>query len=406
MTRLEELTPCGTQTYSKHPSRYAPGCPEKLLYGFGCTVRGSDGRDYIDFVSALGAVILGHADPEVNSEVSDQLRCGTSFSLATDIEEEVAELVCATVPGAEMVRFQKNGADACDAAVRLARHVTGRERVVTIGYHGKSDWTMADTNPHGIPAFNRDLLTRVPYGDIAALDVALNGPLFADLPPAGQTAHDTPAACLIMEPVVATHPVLPPPGYLQACRDLCTKHGALLIFDEVVTGFRMALGGAQEHYGIHADLVASGKAMANGMPISIVTGPRDLMQRLGGEVFCSTTFGGETLSLAAARATITKLRDLDVPARLDGLGTTIMAYYEAEALAHGLQDVTRIIGYPQRPVVVWDDAERGKRFAAEMLAHGFLWQGYFNLTLAHTQRDGLVPTLCVAFEAGMKAVRG
>jgi len=268
---------------------------------------------------------------------------------------------------------------------------------VTIGYHGKSDWTVTDTNPAGVPYFNRDLLSRARYGDLDALDEAFES--WRGSPVGGRPA------CLIMEPVVAGNPEACPEGYLQACRDLCTRHGALLIFDEVVTGFRMALGGAQEVYGVQADLVASGKAMANGMPLSIVSGPRDLMRRLGpGDVFASTTFGGETLSLAAARATLTKLRAENVPEQLGAMGAVLMQAFTDLAYARRLHGMTRIVGYPQRPVVQWLVPElTGARFNAALLAHGFLYQGYFNLTLAHAREPGIQARLETALAAGLDA---
>ncbi|MDD5305059.1 MAG: aminotransferase class III-fold pyridoxal phosphate-dependent enzyme [Elusimicrobia bacterium] len=390
-----DLTPAGTQTYSKHPSRFPQGCPDLAVSGDGCRIHGSDGRTYVDFVSALGAVILGYRDSDVDTAVIEQLRNGVSFSLPTHLEAQVAKQVCALVPGAEMVRFQKNGADACDTAVRLARAVTGRERIVNVGYHGKSDAFVADTNPRGVPDSSRDLMTRVPYGDLAAIEAHLDRRL-----PGSR------AACLIMEPVVATNPVLPPPGYLEGCRALCDQYGALLIFDEVVTGFRMALGGAQEAFGVRADLIAAGKAMANGFPLSIVCGPRKYMELLDGRVFCSTTFGGETISLAAASATLGKLADQEVPAALGKLGERIMGEYGLAVELAGLAPETRVIGYPQRPVIQWRREALRAAFGQAMLHAGYLFQGYMNLTWAHVNEPFLAERLADAFGTALAAAAG
>lgn len=387
---LERLTPGGTQTYSKHPRRFPPGTPDQLLGGQGCAVVDRTGQHVlIDCVSALGAIILGYQDPDVDDAIREQLGRGISFSLATDVEEDVADLVCRTVPGADMVRFMKNGADACAVSVRLARAATERERVVSIGYHGYQDWTMAHTNPRGVPAFNAQLLRTVPYNDVSSLTAAVQS--------------DT--ACVILEPMVATHPEWPRAGFLEEVRMLCDVTGAILIFDEVVTGFRMALGGAQEHFGITADLVASGKAMANGMPLSIVTGKRELMELLDGRVFASTTFGGETLSLVAARATINKLRAREVPRLLAEFGTQLIEAYELAASQADMAEHTTILGYPARPVITWDTPARAAAFGAAMLQHGFLFQGYLNLTLAHVEYPGLLDRFKEAFIAGTLAAR-
>ncbi len=385
--KLTEVTPAGTQTYSKAPSRFPPGAPAIAARASGPYVWDPAGRRYVDCVSALGAVILGHRDSDVDSAILHQLSHGTSFSLPTALEGEVAELVARLLPGVEMVRFLKNGGDACTAAVRLARAVTGRERVLTIGYHGRDDWTVADTNPAGVPACNRGrILVRLPYGDLAALERALR--------------HE-PSACLIMEPLVAYDPpadlsVVGP--YLRACRELCTQHGALLIFDEVVTGFRMTGLSAAAAFGVTPDLYAAGKAMANGLPLSIVAGPRALMRRMAEDVFCSTTFGGETLALASAAATIRKLVECEVPAKLGRFGHDMTNALAGAAMGVGLADEVRAVGYPQRPVIQWRRPALRDAFGARMLGEGFLYQGYVNLTLAH-QREVLLPEFRRAFQA-------
>ena len=393
MRSLAELTPAGTSTYSKSPLRFPVGCPDLAIAGRGPYLIGSDGRRYIDLVSGMGAIILGYRDPDVDAAVTAQLGNGVSFSLPTALEAEVAETVCRLVPGAEMVRFMKNGADACATAVRLARAITGRERIITIGYHGYQDSVLAPP-AKGVPRAVQDLRTEVPFGDIEAMTRAI------------EIDEAIMPACVIMEPVVATNPVLPTPGYLQAIRVLCDTYGALLVFDEVVTGFRMAVGGAQEAYGVRADLIAAGKAMANGFPLSIVCGPRRHMELLDGRVFCSTTFGGETLSLAAAQATLTKLESQRVPTKLAQFGNRLMRGFE---LAAGMADLTaevRIIGYPQRPVIQWRRDALRAAFGQRMMTRGFLFGGYINLTLAHYNDPAVEIGLLDAFTDALQAARG
>ena len=368
MTRI----PGGCQTYSKAPDRFGPGAPVFTDYANGPYVYDAAGTRWLDCVAGLGPVILGHHDAEVDSAVVTQIARGICFPTATALEGELADLIASLVPGAEMCRYGKNGADVTAAAVRLARAVTKRSHVVSIGYHGFHDWSMAYRNPLGIPHAARALLTEVSYGDLPALEQAL-------------TTRQ--AACLIMEPVVATEPLLPPPGYLAACRDLCDRTGTLLIYDEIVTGFRCALGGAQEAWAAPMpDLTCLGKAMGNGYPISALVGKAEYMTRLqSGGVFFSTTFGGDAVGLAAGLATLTKLRDCGVPATLAARGTQLMAAMGEAIRAADLEAVVSVIGYPARPVLRWLDPAARQRFDASLVRQGVLQQGYLNLMLAHSE---------------------
>jgi glutamate-1-semialdehyde aminotransferase len=289
--RSARVVPGRAQTFSKGPLSFVEGVtPSFLRKASGALVWDVDGNEYIDYILGLGPVILGHAHPAVNRAVAAQLEDGIAFSLPHPLEVELSELLCEIVPCAEMVRFGKNGSDATSGAIRLARAITGRDKVARCGYHGWQDWYIGSTSRHaGVPQCVRDLTVPFPYANIDALQAILRQ---GDI------------ACVVMEPVTFDPP---PDGYLEAVRDLCTQHAALLIFDEVITGFRLHLGGAQAMFKVTPDLACFGKAMANGFPLSAIVGKADYMRRFE-EVFFSFTFGGEALSLAASIATIETLR--------------------------------------------------------------------------------------------------
>ncbi len=270
----------------------------------GAHVGDVDGNRSLHFPRALGPVLLGYCNPAVDRAIVEQLRSGITFTLSHPLELEVAERLLSVIPGAERVRFAKTGSDVTSAAVRLARAHTGRERVIVAGYHGWHDWYIGSTSwPLGVPEAVRSLVTTVPFADLPALEAAL-----------GQA--DGEVACVVLEPVGALERRR---TTLRAMVDLAHAHGALAVFDEIVTGFRLAPGGAQEHFGVLADLGCFGKALGNGMPISALVGRAEIMDGLSG-VFFSGTHGGETLSLAAARATLDFLASEPVHAHLGASG--------------------------------------------------------------------------------------
>ena len=293
MKRAAQRIPGCAQTFSKGPLSFVQGvAPNFVRKARGPYVWDVDGNRYIDNILGLGPVILGHADPAVNAAAFRQMEQGASFSLPHPLEVELAELLCDLIPCAEMVRFGKNGSDATAAAVRAARGFTGRDKVARCGYHGWQDWYIGSTSRHlGVPQAVRDLTLVFPYNSLTELHA-----LFQRNP--GEIA------CVIMEPVAFD---APRPGYLQGVQELCRNNGALLVFDEIVTGFRLHLGGAQAHFGVIPDLACFGKAMANGFPLSAVVGRSDVM-RIFEHVFFSFTFGGEAVSLAASLETIRELQ--------------------------------------------------------------------------------------------------
>ena len=373
LKKAEGLIPGCSQTFSKAPNQFVRGVtPVYIERAEGCRMWDVDGNEYVDFPLALGPIILGHKDPDVDAAVRAQLDKGTIFSLPHRLEVEVAELLTKTVPCAEMVRFGKNGSDATAGAVRIARAFTGREIVACCGYHGWQDWYVGTTTrADGVPQAVRDLTKTFEYNDAASLEK-----LFA--------AHPGKIACVILEAIGV---IEPKPGFLQAVADIARKHGAILIFDEVVTGFRLALGGAQEYYGVTPDLACFAKAMANGYPVSAVAGRRDLMKKFE-DVFFSFTFGGEALSLAAAKATIEKLKSHKVIPHLWRQGQKIKDAFNADSRRLGIGQVD-CIGLAPHTVVRFRDAAGADSlamrslFQQELIKRGILFLTGYNICFAH-----------------------
>jgi glutamate-1-semialdehyde aminotransferase len=331
-----------------------------------------DGNEYIDWQMGIGPLVLGYRNAAVDEAIIAQLEDGITFSLVHPLEVEVAELVRECVPGAEMVRYSKTGCDVTSAAVRLARAYTGKRKVLSCGYHGWHDWYISVTDrSRGVPDVIQDLTYTFDYGDVAALDAAI----------------DDDTACVVMEPVTFAEPG----DFLREVRALCTKRGVLLVFDEMWTGFRLALGGAQQRFDVKADLACFSKAVANGMPLSILTGRRDVMRLLERDVFFFTTFGGEALSLAAARATLHEMRTRPVHDHLARQGRKLREGYTQVARDLGI-DFTACVGFDARTMVTFapsagDVLELKSLVQQEMIKRGVLWGGFHNVSFAHTDED-------------------
>ncbi len=378
LARAEKVIPLGSQTFSKSRTQFPHGVsPYFITHGKGSHVWDVDGNEYIDMINSLNAVTLGYCDPDVDGAVAEQMKKGTIFSLSTELEIQVAERIVEMVPCAEMVRFGKNGSDATAGAIRISRAHTGREHVAVCGYHGWQDWYIGSTARNkGVPKAVQALTHPWLYNDIDSLKK-----VFADFP--GQIA------AVIMEPM---NVAAPKEGFLQAVKALCQAEGAVLIFDETITGFRYANGGAQQLFGVTPDLATFGKGLANGYPVSAVCGRADIMKQME-EVFFSFTFGGETLSLAAALATLNKLKSQPVVERMGATGKAIMDNTTALIAKHGLGDVLGMAGHPTWSFLTFADA-RGHTmwqtktlFVQEMLKRGFLTYGTHNVSYAHTDDD-------------------
>jgi glutamate-1-semialdehyde 2,1-aminomutase len=294
----------------------------------GAVLTSTEGRAYIDFIMGWGALLWGHQPPAITRALQAALPRLVLAGLTHEGEVTLASLIAQAMPGIEQVRFTVSGTEACMTAVRLARAVTGRTRVLSFtgGYHGHSDVLMAG-HTAGIPAALASHRTLVAYNDVAALRRAVD-----------QQGKEL--ACIIVEPVAANTGVLPPaPGFLQALRELATRSGALLIFDEVVTGFRLAPGGAQQHFGVQADLTILGKIIGGGLPIGAVGGPRLLMQRLAplGDVYHGGTFAGHPLSMVAGATALQWIQRHPPYAQLERRTTQ---------LTHALAQAAQAAGVP------------------------------------------------------------
>jgi glutamate-1-semialdehyde 2,1-aminomutase len=361
LERAKKVIPLGAQTFSKSHIQFPQPSPLFVSHGQGGLVWDIDGNEYVDMVSALLPNILGYRDPDVDVAIRRQIASGISFSLATELEAELAETLCRLIPCAEMVRFGKTGTDATTCAVRLARAFTKRNRVLICGgYHGWADWSVERNTgvPFGVQAYSN----RVPFGE---------------MPTGGK-----PYAAVIVEPETN-------PRYLKQLRTYCDITGAVLIFDEVITGFRFDLGGAQKLYGVTPDLACFGKAMANGMPLSAVVGRRDIMMKLEppDNIFYSGTFFGETLSLAASIATIKKMEREETIRKLWSIGSKIKEAAGDKSDELGLWDYVRPFGAAPFIRLKFADDKIAALFRKEMIASGTLIIASHNVCAAHSESD-------------------
>ena len=377
LERAKQVIPGCAQTFSKGHTQYVQGvAPVFLQRGKGCRVWDVDGNEYIDYVQGLLPNILGYANDEVNAAAVAQLNEGHSFSLPHPLEVQLAERLTRLIPCAEMVRFGKNGSDATSGVVRAARAFTGRDRIACCGYHGWQDWYIGSTTRHaGVPQAVRELTHPFVYNDLASLEK-----LFSE--------HRGEFAAVIMEPVNFAEPA---PGFLQGVRELAKKNGALLIFDEICSGFHFGLGGAQKLFGVTPDLACFGKAMGNGFPISCVVGRADVM-RIFEEIFYSFTFAGEVASMAAAMKVLDILEETDALARIESNGRTLQGGITAMAKEAGLAHRVRAIGRPQWSLMRFADRNGEDSpilknlFQQEAVKRGVLLLATHNLSAAHDER--------------------
>ncbi|MFJ3552735.1 glutamate-1-semialdehyde 2,1-aminomutase [Streptomyces sp. NPDC090114] len=370
--RLNALIPGGAHTYAKGDDQYPEHLAPVISHGRGAHVWDVDGNRYVEYGSGLRSVSLGHAHPRVTEAVRRELDRGSNFVRPSLVEVEAAERFLATVPTAEMVKFAKNGSDATTAAVRLARAATGRPRVALCADHpffSVDDWFIGTTPMSaGIPAQTTELTVSFPYGDLPATEELL-------------TRYGDEIACVILEPATHTEP---PPGYLAGLRELADRHGCVLVFDEMITGFRWSEAGAQGLYGVVPDLSTFGKALGNGFAVSALAGRRDLMEQgglrhSGDRVFLlSTTHGAETHALAAAMAVQTTYAREGVTTRLHTLGAKLAAGVREAAAGMGVADHVVVRGRDSNLVYATLD-ERGRPsqeyrtlFLRRLLAGGVL----------------------------------
>lgn len=373
LERAEKTIPLGSQTFSKSRTQYPVGVsPFYISRAKGAHVWDIDGNKYTDLVNALASVTIGYCDKRMNRAIKSQLKSGISFSLPGKLEAEVSEKLTEMIPSAEMVRFGKNGSDATSAAVRLARAYTGRDKILVCGYHGWHDWYIGSTTRNkGVPKAVSDLTISFPYNEITTLKNLIS-------------LHKSEIAAIVMEPMNTT---FPKEGYLEEIRAISSQEGIVLIFDETITGFRFAKGGAQEFFGVIPDLSTFGKGMANGMPLSAVVGNKEIMLEME-NIFYSGTFGGELLSLAAANYVIERYMVEDVPKQLTRSGAQLIAGVEQIISDNDLKEVLKFTGHDSWKFLNWSDFEDINSndiktyFMQEMFANSALILNTHNISLS------------------------
>ena len=375
--KARRLIPGASQTNSKRATAFAFGAyPMFLERGRGSHVWDVDGNEYIDYVAAMGPITLGYCYPAVDEAIRKQLARGIVFSLPSPLEVEAAEAVTGAVPGAEKVRFFKGGGEATAVAARIARAFTGREKIASSGYHGWADVWTAMRNDGGVPKALEAVVRNFAFNDIPALEALL-------------AEWEGEVAAVILNPAEREEPK---PGYLARVKELAHNAGALLIFDEVITGFRVALGGAAEAYGVIPDMSCFAKGIANGMPVSAVAGRADVMDRAE-KLVVTVTYGGEALSLAAVVASIREYRERDVFSHMRRIGERLKR--ELNAAAAEVGSSFHVSGSASLPMyeMSGDDEEETKLmwdvFLQEVARGGVLCRraGINFTTFSHSDED-------------------
>jgi glutamate-1-semialdehyde 2,1-aminomutase len=363
--------------------RAVGGTPPFIERGKGSRIWDADGREYIDYVGSWGPLVLGHAEPEVVAAVQSAASRGLSFGAPTEAEAELAELLARLVPGLELVRLVSSGTEATMSALRLARGATGRSRIAKFQgcYHGHADsllvkagsgaLTLGNPSSAGVTDETAAQTLVLDYNDKSGLEAAF-------------LEHGESIACLIVEPVAGNmNLIAPQPGFLERARELCTRHGALLMFDEVMTGFRVGLQGAQALYGVHADLITLGKVIGGGMPLAAFGGRRDVMERIAplGPVYQAGTLSGNPVAVAAGLATLRRLQSAGFYERLaattrslcDGLVSAARRHrvaFSAQAVGGMFGLYFRATPPSSYAQVMQCDTEAFKRFFHAMLDRG------------------------------------
>jgi glutamate-1-semialdehyde 2,1-aminomutase len=418
--RAQELIPGGVNSPVR-AFRGVGGTPRFIKSAQGALMTDVDGRTYIDYVGSWGPMILGHADALVQESVRDALTRGTSYGAPTELEILMAEEIVDAVPSIEMVRMVNSGTEATMSAIRLARGVTGRNKLVKFEgcYHGHADSllvkagsgvaTLGLPDSPGVPLSVAQNTLTVPFNDAPALDQ-----IFAE--------HGADIAAVIIEPVVGNMGCVPPrEGYLQSVREITSKRGALLIFDEVMTGFRLARGGAQELYKVMPDITTLGKIIGGGLPVGAYGASREIMRHIApaGPIYQAGTLSGNPLAMAAGLCTLKRLREKSVYEKLDQSGERLCKGLAEAARAAGFETVTNRVGsmwtgfFNGEPVTDWTSASKSDRnlygkFFHAMLAEGvYLAPSQFEagfISIAHT--DELLDRTIEAARKAFRAIGG
>ncbi|MEP6571816.1 MAG: aminotransferase class III-fold pyridoxal phosphate-dependent enzyme [Gemmatimonadota bacterium] len=381
-----------TSTGSKRPDiLFGPlsaesDLPRRMRRSSGCRVWDDHDREYLDFIMALGAVALGYGHPEVNPAAIAAIENGVVGSLAPTLEEEVAEELGRLIPWMERVRFLKTGAEGVAAAVRISRAATGRERVLGCGYHGWLDWCHAGSG-EGVPAVTRALYRELPFND-------------PEITRAMIREGGDQLACVVVEPIVVTEPSR---EWLEVLREETTRAGVILVFDEIKTAFRVAIGGGAERYAVAPDLVVIAKAFANGFPLAAVGGKAEVMEAAS-RTWISSTLSTELVSLAAAKATMGVMVREQVPAHLHRIGTVLL--HGLHALQRRYPDlITGVGGIAEMAFFQYATEETSRAVAAGCALRGILFKrsAYNFVSLAHGEPE--ISTLLKTLEDVLQSLR-
>ena len=393
--RAKKVIASGTNTFSRAPGVFPDGASPKFLERqFGSHTWDVDGNEYIDMVMGCGPVTIGHNHPDINNAIKAQMDKGILFSMLNPLEVEVAEKLVDCIPCAEMVKFSKNGSDVCAASIKIARHVTKRDMIFCWGYHGFADWYIATTDRNsGIPQAVKDLSKTFEYNDIDGLKAMFE-------------QYKDRVAAVIMEPVIVEKPE---DNYLQKVKDLTHKNGALLIFDEMISGFKFAMGGVQEYLGVVPDLATFGKGITNGMPLGVLAGKEEYMKEFD-KVFLSSTYAPEALTLAAASANIDFYKRHNVVDELWSKGEYIENGFNAVIDQYSVRQNISLAGYPVRLMVNShddngiQDPKLATLYQQEMFKHGILcFSGALMLSYSHSKED--LDLLIDAFDKTCKVIK-
>jgi glutamate-1-semialdehyde aminotransferase len=393
--RAKKVIASGTNTFSRAPGVFPDGVSPKFLERQnGSHTWDVDGNEYIDMVMGCGPVTIGHNNPDINNAIKNQMDKGTLFSMLNPLEVEVAEKLVDCIPCADMVKFSKNGSDVCAASIKIARHVTGRDMIFCWGYHGFADWYIATTDRNaGIPNAVKELTKTFEYNDIDGLKAMFE-------------QYKDRVAAVIMEPVIAEKPK---DNFLQKVKDLTHENGALLIFDEMISGFKFAMGGVQEYLDVIPDLATFGKGITNGMPLGVLAGKKEYMKEFD-KVFLSSTYAPEALTLAAASANIDFYKKHNVIDELWNKGRYIEDGFNTVIDKHLIRKNISLVGYPVRLMVNShddngvQDPKLATLYQQEMFKHGILcFSGVLMLSYSHSEKD--LDLLIDAFDKTCKVIK-
>lgn len=377
LPRAEQVIPLGSQTFSKSKAQYPVGfAPLFAERAKGAFIWDIDGNRYVDLVSNLASITIGYADQSQNNYVWRQMKKSVGMSLPSKLETIVAEKISTLVPSMEMMRFAKNGSDATSAAIRLARAYTSRDHVAVCGYHGWQDWYIGSTNRNkGVPNSVQQLTHTFPYDDLESLQKVFD-------------EYGDDLACVVLEPMNRQYPR---EGFLQTVIEMCEKNGSICVFDETITGFRFTSGGAQQLFNAKPHLSTFGKGIANGYPLSVIGGRKEIMAEMN-NIFFSGTFGGELLSLSAADFVLEKHLKDEVAPQLASNGSLITERQEEILSNHDLSDMLRFSGHTSWKFYEWFDVgsvsaqDLKTYFAQEMYENGVLVIGTNNVSLSHNKK--------------------